>query len=42
MSNDLQEFFSQIINDNAGKLVISKPSSKAETYKKIVIEKKNG
>lgn len=36
----LESFFKEIIDGNAYKLIISKPRTKSEEYKKIVIEKK--
>ena len=39
--HQLESFFTEIIDGNAHKLIISKPRTKSEEYKKIVIEKKD-
>ena len=36
----LAQYFSQLIDENVHKLIISKPRKKDELYKKIVIERK--
>ena len=38
--HQLESYFSEIIDGGAYKLIISKPRTKSEEYKKIVIEKK--
>ncbi len=40
--NSLNDYVSKITADNPSKIVISKPVSKTEPYKKIVVERKNG
>lgn len=39
--HQLEQYFSQLIEEAVYKLIISKPRKKEEEYKKIVIEKKN-
>lgn len=38
--NELEKFFSSIFDSEVTKIIISKPKSKEEEYKKIVVEKK--
>lgn len=38
--NELEQYISLMINSDVKKIIISKPVSKSETYKKIIVEKK--